>query len=63
MKATILQIQRMSTEDGPGLRTTVFFEGCSLHCAWCHNPESISPKPQVEWIANRCIGCGACVDV
>ncbi|MBW1788655.1 MAG: glycyl-radical enzyme activating protein [Deltaproteobacteria bacterium] len=63
MKGTILQIQRMSTEDGPGLRTTVFFKGCSLHCAWCHNPESISPKPQVEWIANRCIGCGACVDV
>ncbi|MBW1890326.1 MAG: 4Fe-4S cluster-binding domain-containing protein, partial [Deltaproteobacteria bacterium] len=36
----VLEIQRMSTEDGPGLRTTVFFKGCSLRCSWCHNPES-----------------------
>jgi pyruvate formate lyase activating enzyme len=63
LKATILEIQRMSTEDGPGIRTTVFFKGCSLHCVWCHNPESISPKPQIHWIENRCIGCKTCLDV
>ncbi len=41
----ILHLQRLSTEDGPGIRTTVFFKGCPLHCAWCHNPESLSTQP------------------
>ncbi len=58
--ASILHLQRLSTEDGPGIRTTVFFKGCSLRCAWCHNPESISPRPQVHWLENRCIGCRTC---
>jgi pyruvate formate lyase activating enzyme len=57
----VLQIQRMSTEDGPGLRTTAFLKGCPLACAWCHNPESISPRPEVQWIGLRCIGCGSCI--
>ncbi len=56
----ILEIQRMSTEDGPGIRTTVFFKGCPLRCSWCHNPESISPRPQIHWMESRCIGCGSC---
>ncbi|HTX89818.1 MAG TPA: glycyl-radical enzyme activating protein [Anaerolineales bacterium] len=58
----ILHLQRLSTEDGPGIRTTVFFKGCPLHCAWCHNPESISPRLQTQWFAVRCIGCKTCVD-
>lgn len=62
-KATILQIQRMSTEDGPGIRTTVFFKGCSLNCLWCQNPESISMKPEIQWMGTRCIGCLTCVHV
>lgn len=61
--ATLLEIQRMSTEDGPGIRTTVFFKGCTLKCRWCHNPESISPHPQIHWMANQCIGCKTCVEV
>ncbi len=60
---TVLEIQRMSTEDGPGIRTTVFFKGCTLKCTWCHNPESISPKPQIHWIGSRCIGCQTCRDI
>jgi len=60
---TVLEIQRMSTEDGPGIRTTVFLKGCSLKCIWCHNPESISARPQVHWIGSRCIGCRTCIDV
>ncbi len=59
--ALILHLQRLSTEDGPGLRTTVFFKGCPLRCAWCHNPESLSPLPQVQWLENRCIDCGTCL--
>ncbi len=58
----ILHLQRLSTEDGPGIRTTVFFKGCPLRCAWCHNPESISPKPQTQWFAVRCIGCNTCLE-
>ncbi|MFA5322799.1 MAG: glycyl-radical enzyme activating protein [Smithella sp.] len=61
-QGTILEIVRMSTEDGPGLRTTIFFKGCSLNCAWCHNPESISLKPQIQWLGASCIGCGICVE-
>jgi pyruvate formate lyase activating enzyme len=43
----IFNIQRFSTHDGPGLRTTVFFKGCPLRCPWCHNPESINFTPEV----------------
>ncbi len=58
---TVLEIQRMSTEDGPGLRTTVFMKGCPMQCRWCHNPESISPLPQTQWIGSRCLGCRSCL--
>ncbi|MBI5063819.1 MAG: glycyl-radical enzyme activating protein [Desulfatitalea sp.] len=61
LTARLLEIQRMSTEDGPGIRTTIYFKGCSLKCRWCHNPESIAPHPQLHWIASRCIGCGTCL--
>jgi pyruvate formate lyase activating enzyme len=57
----ILHLQRLSTEDGPGIRTTVFFKGCPLHCAWCHNPESLSSSLQTQWFSVRCIGCQTCV--
>lgn len=57
---SVLNIQRMSTEDGPGLRTTVFLKGCSLQCAWCHNPEAICFTPQVVWHRTRCVGTRLC---
>lgn len=60
MKATIFDISRASYVDGPGIRTTVFFKGCNLRCAWCHNPESQSPKKEMLFYKNRCIGCGEC---
>jgi pyruvate formate lyase activating enzyme len=58
----ILHLQRLSTEDGPGIRTTVFFKGCPLRCTWCHNPESISPDLQTQWFSVRCIDCKTCVE-
>lgn len=62
-KVVVLDIQRLSTEDGPGLRTTVFLKGCSLACTWCHNPESISFNKQVQWVGVHCIGCHSCLIV
>jgi pyruvate formate lyase activating enzyme len=62
-RGTILRIQRMSTEDGPGIRSTAFFKGCPLSCVWCHNPESISDKRQLHWIKAKCIGCRSCAAV
>lgn len=59
----VCNIQRFSVHDGPGIRTTVFLKGCTLRCFWCHNPESIRPKPEVQFFPSRCIGCGACVEV
>ena len=60
---TIFDIQRFSIHDGPGIRTTIFFKGCSLRCFWCHNPEGIHPKPQIQFYPGRCIACGECVQV
>ncbi|PID42065.1 MAG: radical SAM protein [Proteobacteria bacterium] len=57
----IFDIKRYSINDGPGIRTTVFFKGCPLRCAWCHNPESISAKPQKMYYESKCIGCRECV--
>ena len=59
----ITEIQRFSLNDGPGIRTTVFFKGCSLNCAWCHNPETIRPRSELMTYPARCIGCGHCVEV
>ena len=60
MDGIVYNIQRMSTKDGPGLRTTVFLKGCPLHCPWCSNPESQNFKPQLMFFSNLCVGCGAC---
>lgn len=57
----VLNVQRFSMHDGPGIRTTVFVKGCSLRCLWCDNPESQPVEPQIIFREERCIGCGACV--
>ena len=60
MTATIFDMERNSFVDGPGIRTTVFFKGCNLKCAWCHNPESQDFKPQMMFYKDKCKGCGKC---
>lgn len=59
-RATVFNIQPFSTQDGPGVRTTVFLKGCNLSCLWCHNPESINMKPQLQFNSQKCIGCKKC---
>ena len=60
MDGFISKIQRYSTKDGPGIRTTVFAVGCNLSCKWCSNPELIGAGPKILYHAERCVRCGAC---
>ena len=63
LSALVGSIQKFSTEDGSGIRTTVFLKGCPLKCAWCHNPELIENEQQLIVSPSNCIGCGHCVEV
>lgn len=60
MIGTVADIQRFSLHDGPGVRTTVFLKGCNLHCPWCHNPETWSPRPEMLYFEDKCVHCGHC---
>lgn len=59
-KARILSFKRFEIHDGDGIRTTLFFKGCPLHCKWCHNPESISFKIEKTFDAKLCVDCMRC---
>jgi pyruvate formate lyase activating enzyme len=59
----VSDFQRFSIHDGPGIRTIVFLKGCPLHCAWCQNPETVNPRPEIMLVPNNCIGCAKCVEV
>ena len=61
MKGRIFAIKRFAVHDGDGIRTTVFFKGCTLRCLWCHNPEGIAFAPQLAVYGHKCIGCGECL--
>jgi glycyl-radical enzyme activating protein len=61
--AVIFDIQRLALDDGPGIRTNLFFKGCPLDCRWCHNPESISPSPELSFNAALCRACRRCAEV
>ncbi len=59
-QVNILKIQRFCINDGPGIRTTLFFKGCPLRCQWCHNPESQSADADVLLNEQLCERCGLC---
>ncbi len=63
MQGFIFDIQRFAIHDGAGIRTNVFMKGCPLRCIWCHNPEGISPNPQLMYFEYKCIHCYTCVNV
>jgi pyruvate formate lyase activating enzyme len=60
MTGVVFDVERTSTHDGPGIRTTVFLKGCYLRCAWCQNPESMHPRPELSFDATRCLACLEC---
>jgi len=59
----IVDIKTGSTEDGPGIRSTVFFKGCPLNCKWCQNPEAMDPQVEIGFYPRHCIGCFDCEEV
>jgi pyruvate formate lyase activating enzyme len=63
VEGTIFDIKKYAIHDGPGIRSTVFFKGCPLHCRWCHNPEGITVASQRIYRQVRCIGCGECIQI
>lgn len=59
----VFEIKEFAVFDGPGIRTTVFFKGCPLHCQWCHNPEGLSRQRELMVSKNGCTQCGHCAAV
>ena len=59
--APVLRIEKISMQDGAGLRTVVFFKGCPLRCAWCSTPESQDPRPERYYQQGKCTRCLRCV--
>jgi pyruvate formate lyase activating enzyme len=57
----ILDLKGNSLDDGPGIRTVVFFKGCPLSCVWCHNPESKKATPEISFAKSECVGCDTCI--
>lgn len=62
LSGRVSAIQRLSSGDGPGMRSTVFFKGCPLRCSWCHNPETWEHSYTIAWKKNKCIACDCCIN-
>jgi len=62
LEPLILELKGNSLDDGPGIRTVVFFKGCPLDCVWCHNPESKKTATEISFESKVCVGCNTCID-
>ena len=62
MKAQIVEIKRNSLDDGPGIRTVIFFKGCPLSCVWCQNPETKSSNQEISFISENCTNSKKCIE-
>lgn len=62
-EAILFNIQKFCVHDGPGIRTSLFFKGCTMNCAWCHNPESKSFQHEISHDKDKCSLCGNCVNL
>lgn len=60
-KGIIFDLKKYATDDGPGIRTTIFLKGCPLQCPWCHNPEGQISTFELIFRNKKCIGCDECV--
>ena len=63
MTGRVFAVKRFAVHDGDGIRTTVFFKGCSLRCVWCHNPEGLQKSPTLSFNKEKCSLCGKCLAV
>ncbi|OPY85789.1 MAG: Benzylsuccinate synthase activating enzyme [Smithella sp. PtaU1.Bin162] len=62
MDGMVFDVQNFSLNDGPGIRTTIFFKGCPLRCSWCSNPESQNAQEELLYYKNLCLSCYSCVE-
>lgn len=58
--ALVSNVQKYTIHDGPGIRTELFFTGCTMHCLWCSNPETIDVTPQIGVYPSKCLSLGKC---
>ncbi|MGK5091245.1 glycyl-radical enzyme activating protein [Deltaproteobacteria bacterium TL4] len=63
LKPLVLDIKGNSLDDGPGIRSVIFFKGCPLACVWCHNPESKKAGAEISYDPKECLGCKTCLGV
>jgi pyruvate formate lyase activating enzyme len=63
MDTLIVDLKRNSLDDGPGIRTVIFFKGCPLSCVWCQNPETKSALQEIYFNREDCLDCKKCLEV